>query len=110
MIGLLDTLLNVERYPGRAEKDQARLIYGFTLVLMLLFTGYAAFVVQRNPQTAPTARGDGFQRTAANRLHDCDRHRHADADTHRARRPERGWPGDHVVLSGVVLGLQGSLS
>ncbi len=51
MIGLLDTLLNVERYPGRAEKDQARLIYGFTLVLMLLFTGYAAFVVQRNPQT-----------------------------------------------------------
>jgi GAF domain-containing protein len=47
----LDTLLNTSRYRGRAEKDQALLIYGFTVILMVSFLLYAAFVVQRDPQT-----------------------------------------------------------
>lgn len=51
MTAFLDTLLNTNRYRGRAEKDQALLIYGITIILMVSFLGYAAFVVQRDPQT-----------------------------------------------------------
>jgi GAF domain-containing protein len=51
MTAFLDTLLNTNRYRGRAEKDQALLIYGFTVILMVSFLLYAAFVVQRDPQT-----------------------------------------------------------
>ncbi len=51
MIAFLDLLFRTDHYPERAEKDQARLIYGFTLVLMVLFILYAALVVQRDPQT-----------------------------------------------------------
>ncbi|MCC6803770.1 MAG: GAF domain-containing protein [Anaerolineae bacterium] len=50
MIPFLDSIFSTDRYAARAEKDQARLIYGFTVVLMVMFTLYALFVVQRNPQ------------------------------------------------------------
>lgn len=50
MIPFLDRLFGTDRYVARAEKDQARLIYGFTIVLMVMFSLYALFVVQRNPQ------------------------------------------------------------
>ncbi|MFN8452652.1 MAG: GAF domain-containing protein [Anaerolineae bacterium] len=51
MIAIFESIFSTERYTTRAEKDQARLIYGFTLVFMLMFLLYAAFVVQRNPQS-----------------------------------------------------------
>jgi GAF domain-containing protein len=35
-----------ERYARRAEKDQAYLIYGFTLIMLVLFAAYALFVDQ----------------------------------------------------------------
>lgn len=49
MIAFLDTLFNVNRFPGRADKVQARLIAGFTLILMVLFVLYALFVTDGDP-------------------------------------------------------------
>lgn len=49
MTALLDNLLSTERYTSRADKDRARLIYGFTLVMMVLFVFYAIFIPQFDP-------------------------------------------------------------
>ncbi len=44
MIGLIDTLFRIDRYPGRAEKEQARLIVSFTVIMMVLFYIFAVFI------------------------------------------------------------------
>ncbi len=44
MIAFLDGLFNINRYPGRSDKVQARLIAIFTVILMALFIAYALFV------------------------------------------------------------------
>ncbi len=46
MTTLFDNLFNTSAYTGAAERDRARLIYGFTLILMLLFFLYALFAPQ----------------------------------------------------------------
>ncbi len=46
MTTFLDHLFNIQNYPTRAEKDNARLIYGFTTLLMVAFLLYAIFVTQ----------------------------------------------------------------
>ncbi|MEP7290164.1 MAG: GAF domain-containing protein [Chloroflexota bacterium] len=48
MMTFLDHLFTIERYTGRATKQQARLLYSFTLILMVLFVLYALFVTQEN--------------------------------------------------------------
>ncbi len=46
MTTLFDNLFNTDAYPGVAERDRARLIYGFTLIVMVLFLVYAALAPQ----------------------------------------------------------------
>ncbi len=44
MITFLDKLFNVEGYPSRGARDQARLIYSFVLVMMAIFFLFALFI------------------------------------------------------------------
>ena len=46
MTTLFDNLFNTDAYRSVAERDRARLIYGFTLILMVLFLLYAVFAPQ----------------------------------------------------------------
>src|SRR5687768_1381635 len=48
MTTFLDHLFNIQNYSSRVEKDNARLIYGFTTILMIVFVLYALFVTQDN--------------------------------------------------------------
>jgi len=53
MITFLGRVFSINRYGNRAQQDHARLIYGFTLVMMVFFTGFAAFVpLGRSGETA----------------------------------------------------------
>jgi len=44
MNGLLGSVFNTRRYSNRGDIEQARLIYGFTAITMLMFIGFFAFV------------------------------------------------------------------
>ena len=44
MNGLLDRLFNISRYSSRADKDQARLVSSFVLIMMAIFFFFALFV------------------------------------------------------------------
>lgn len=46
MNAFLSSIFNTERYANRLVKDQARLVYTFTSIMILLFLGYAIFVRQ----------------------------------------------------------------
>ena len=46
MTNLFDSLFNINNYPTVSERDRARLISGFTLILMVLFVLYAMFAPQ----------------------------------------------------------------
>jgi transcriptional regulator with GAF, ATPase, and Fis domain len=48
MTSFLDQLFNIQNYPSRATKENARLIYGFTLFMIVAFLLYAMFVTQGN--------------------------------------------------------------
>lgn len=51
MTSFLDQLFNIQNYPSRATKENARLIYGFTMFMIVAFLLYAMFVTQGNGVT-----------------------------------------------------------
>ncbi len=46
MNAILNRIFSTERYANRLVKDQARLVYSFTTLMMALFLGYSFFVRQ----------------------------------------------------------------